>query len=137
MRIAALMLGAIVFIASTGCSDNQSSGGGLTGVWGSTQAGLRFTNGSARLLIVADGNCYGSYAETSQPIPNGEFAVAGTYTQLTGAYPGQVQYPAEITGTVTGSRLSITVTVPALPRTVGPFELTRGVDATWPGCAYP
>jgi hypothetical protein len=132
-----IALSALVLLIAA-CSDRQVSDEGvLSGTWGSNQAGLRITDNAATLQIMADGNCYGSYAVTSKPIPIGQFALAGTYTQLTGAYPGKVDYPAQLTGTVTGSQLSIAISVSSLQRTVGPFNLIRGVDASWTACPYP
>ena len=106
MRITAVVLGAAAAIVMAGCSGHElSNDGPLAGVWGSGQAGLNISDGAATLQITSDGNCYGSYAVTTRSIPNGQFAVPGTYTQLMGAYPGKVDYPAQLTGTVTGNQL--------------------------------
>ncbi len=106
-------------------------------VWGSDQANLNITNANATLLIQASGGCYGSYGNFDGPLPSGTFSVAGTYTQLIGAYPGAVQHAAQFSGTVQGHELSITVTVPDAQQTIGPFTLARGVDTVWPACNYP
>lgn len=111
------------------------------GVWGSENAGLTVTKGSAALDILSstlpEGGCFGSYGEMTQPIPNGAFSIAGTYTQLIGAYPGKIQYAAQYSGLVAGNTLSITITVPALEQTFGPFRLTHGVNNAWSPCMYP
>lgn len=83
------------------------------------------------------GSCFGSYGEITQPIPNGSFSIAGTYTQLTGVYPGKIQYAANYSGLVQGDRMSITITVPAPAQTIGPFPLAYGLSNTWTPCLYP
>ena len=107
------------------------------GVWGSEKASLTITKAGATLEILASGGCFGSYGEMTQPIPNGLFSIAGTYTQLTGVYPGRIQYVAQYSGVVEGNRMSIAVTVPALPQILGPFQLADGVNNAWSPCLYP
>jgi hypothetical protein len=106
--------------------------------WGSDHAGLTIDRSKATLQIVASGGCYGSYGEIEQgSIPSGTFALSGTYTELTGAFPGSRQYAAEFTGTVAGNQMTLRVSVPALQQILGPFSLTAGVKKTWPACQYP
>jgi hypothetical protein len=111
------------------------------GIWGSEKAGLTITKGSATLdilsLALPSGGCFGSYGEMTPPIPNGPFSIAGTYTQLIGAYPGKIQYAAQYSGAVEGHRMSIEVTVPALQQSFGPYLLTNGVNNAWSPCLYP
>ena len=107
------------------------------GVWGSDQASLTIADSTATVHILASGGCYGSYGEVDQRIPVGVFALPGTYTQLVGAYPGKVQYAAQYSGTISGQRMSLTITVPALQRAFGPYTLASGVTEGWPACAYP
>jgi hypothetical protein len=111
------------------------------GVWGSEEVSLTVAPGSATLDILASklpgGGCYGSYGEISQPILNGPFSIAGTYTQLIGAYPGKIQYAAQYTGIVEGNKMSITITVPVLEQAIGPFLLIYGVKNDWSPCLYP
>ena len=107
-----------------------------SGVWGSSLASLATTGGGATLQILA-GDCYGSYGTIGAPIPRGPFALAGTYTQLIGAYPGMIQYDATFSGSVTGNQMVITVEVPALQESFGPFDLTYGVLTSWEPCRYP
>lgn len=107
------------------------------GVWGSENASLTITKAGATLDVLSAGGCFGSYGESAQPIPNGPFSIAGTYTQLIGAYPGKIQYAAQYSGFVEGNRLSITITVPALQQAIGPFLLTNGVNNAWSPCLYP
>jgi hypothetical protein len=111
------------------------------GVWGSEEASLTVTKGSATLDILSltfpTGGCFGAYGESTQPIPNGPFSIAGTYTQFIGAFPGKIQYAAQHSGIVEGNRMSITITVPALQQAFGPFLLTNGVNNDWSPCLYP
>lgn len=107
------------------------------GVWGSAQASLTIAGDTAIVRILASGGCYGSYGEIDQRIPVGIFALPGTYTQLMGAYPGKIQYAAQFSGSITGQQMSLTITVPTLQRTLGPYALVNGVTEGWPACAYP
>jgi hypothetical protein len=111
------------------------------GVWGSEKASLTITKDSATLEILSltlpTGGCFGAYGEITQPIPNGPFSIAGTYTQLMGVYPGKIQYAAQCSGFVEANRMSITITVPALQQPFGPFLLTNGVNNAWSPCLYP
>jgi len=68
---------------------------------------------------------------------SGSFALAGTYTQLIGAYPGSVQYESEYDGSISGSTMTLSISVPALQQTLGPFHLTAGVTSAWSPCLYP
>lgn len=107
------------------------------GTWGSDQASLTIQDSSGTLRILASGGCYGSYGEFAQRLPAGAFTIPGTFTQLIGAYPGKLHYPAQFSGSITGSQLSLTVAVPALQQSFGPFTLTHGVSEEWPACLYP
>jgi hypothetical protein len=119
----------------------RSNGFVQPGVWGSENASLIVTKAGATLdllsLTLPNGGCFGSYGEVTQPIPNGNFSIAGTYTQLIGAYPGKVEYAARYSGVVESSRISITITVPTLEQVFGPFLLTAGVNNAWSPCLYP
>ena len=106
------------------------------GVWGSDQVALALTNGVTTLEILASG-CYGSYGELDQPIPSGTFVVAGRYTQLMGVFPGKVVYPAALSGVTADRQMTITIAVPAVQTSFGPFVLTRGVKHSWEACRYP
>src|ERR1700693_1735167 len=111
------------------------------GVWGSETASLTITKDGATLDILSltfpTGGCFGAYGEMTQPIPKGRFSIAGTYTQLIGAYPGKIRYAAPCLGVAEGKRMSISFTVPALEQTLGPFLLTEGVNNAWSPCQYP
>ena len=106
-------------------------------VWGSDQVSLAIAESSATLKILASGGCYGSFGEIAQPIPSGSFSLTGTYTQLTGVYPGSVQYTAQYVGAVAGRHMTLTISIPSLQQTLGPFSLTQGVAKTWTACLYP
>jgi hypothetical protein len=119
----------------------RSNGFVQPGVWGSQNASLTIAKDGATLellsLTLPNGGCFGSYGEVTQPIPNGNFSIAGTYTQLIGAYPGRVEYAARFSGLVESSRISITITVPSLQKVFGPFLLAAGVNNAWSPCLYP
>ena len=120
--------------AAVGCSASSPD---QAAEWGSNQATLTVVDTSSTLRILASGGCYGSYGEFAQRMPSGAFTIPGTYTQLGGAYPGMVQYAAQFTGTLSGTHLSLSVTVPDLQQTFGPYHLTEGVTHQWSACAYP
>ena len=115
----------------------RSNGFVPPGTWGSERASLKITTTGATLEILASGGCFGSYGEMTRPIPQGLFSIVGTYTQLTGVYPGRIQYVAQYSGDVEGNRMSIAITVPALPQVFGPFQLSYGVNNEWSPCLYP
>ena len=135
-------VGALLIVAAAvlaGCSSRAptSAGTPLLGVWGADAAGLVVTDTGGTLRILAFGSCYGSYADVSRPPSVPSFDLPGTYTQLTGVYPGKVEYAAEVAGSLTGITLVVTVQVPALQQSFSPFALTRGVSNGWTACAYP
>ena len=110
-------------------------------VWGSDKASLLVKGASATVeifsLALPPRGCFGSYGDIAQAIPNGRFSLPGTYTQLTGVYPGKIEYPAQFSGFVEGTTMTLTITVPELPQVLGPFVLTNGVTNTWGPCLYP
>ena len=106
-------------------------------VWSSNEASLSVAQNHTTVQILASGGCYGSYGTIEQPIPSGSFSLSGTYTQLTGVYPGSVQYPAQFSGAVSGPFLTLSINVPALQRTLGPYSLRFGVTKSWSACLYP
>jgi hypothetical protein len=111
------------------------------GVWGSAEASLSVGRTGATLQILSGnfptGGCYGKYGNIIQHVPGGRFSLPGTFTQLTGVYPGKFQYPAAYTGILLGDTLSLTVNVPGLNETFGPYVLVRGVTSSWTPCLYP
>lgn len=124
----------LLFIVATACtatSPNQS------GQWSSNDADLTIADSSATLRILASGGCFGSYGQFDAPLPNGRFSIPGTYTQLIGAYPGTLHYTAQFSGSIRVTDLSITVAVPDLQATYGPFTLAHKSGPAWPQCLYP
>jgi hypothetical protein len=122
-------------LSLAGCS---STGPDDESVWGSDQASLRLTETSGTLRILDPGSgCYGSYGEIAQPISSLSFTLPGTYTQLTGVFPGHADYPAQFSGTLGRGMLTLSVSIPALQRTLGPFHLTVGLEKHWAACLYP
>ena len=119
----------------------RSDGFVRPGVWGSENASLTITKDGAKLDLLSStlpkGGCFGAYGEMTQPIPNGTFSIAGTYTQLMGVYPGKIEYAARFSGVVEANRMSVAIAVPALQQTFGPFLLTVGVNNAWSPCLYP
>lgn len=107
------------------------------GVWGSDDANLVIAQDGATIQILSSGNCYGVYGEIRRSIPEGRFDLPGIHTQLIGAYPGMISYAAQYSGIVQGGRMSMTVFVPELGKTFGPFLLVSGIHHSWSRCLYP
>ncbi len=105
--------------------------------WGSDQANLSIAEDKATVQILASGGCYGAYGRIDHAVLSGTFTLSGTYTQLIGAYPGSIQYAAEYAGTIVGNVMTLSISVPALHETIGPFHLTAGVTSAWSACLYP
>lgn len=125
----------VLALSSAACASTVSDP--PTAVWGSNQASLTIAQGTAAIQILAAGGCYGSFGKIDQPIPLSAFTLPGTYTQLMGVYPGSAQYAAQYIGTVAGRHMTLSISIPALQQTLGPFSLTLGVVKTWPACLYP
>jgi hypothetical protein len=111
------------------------------GVWGSDQASLTIREGSATLEILSlalpTGGCFGQLGDMGRSIPNGSFSIAGTFTQLIGAFPGRIVSAAQYSGMVSGNTLTISVSVPAAQQSLGPYVLVQGVANSWTQCLYP
>jgi hypothetical protein len=105
--------------------------------WGSDQASLSLAENKATVQVLAPGGCYGAYGSIDHAVLSATFTLSGTYTQLIGAYPGSIQYAAEYTGTIVGNVMTLSISVPALQQTIGPFHLTAGVTSAWSACLYP
>jgi hypothetical protein len=106
--------------------------------WGSDQAALTIDQNQTTLRIMASGGCYGSYGEVAHGVfSSGTVTLSGTYTELTGVFPGSRQYDAAFTVTVSANQMIVSVAVPDLQRTVGPFTLAAGVRTMWPACRFP
>jgi hypothetical protein len=109
----------------------------LQGTWASDQVSLTITDSNANLQLLASGGCFGSYGQIPQAIPLRDFSIPGTYTQLIGAFPGKVDYPAQYSGQMDGPDLVLTITVATLPLSIGPVHLTAGQKHNWSACRYP
>jgi hypothetical protein len=106
-------------------------------IWGSDQASLRLAENKATVQVLAPGGCYGAYGSIDHAVLSATFTLSGTYTQLIGAYPGSIQYAAEYAGTIVGNVMTLSISVPELRQTIGPFHLTAGVISAWSRCFYP
>ena len=134
MRSTSLLI-LLLALGTATCSTRPNSS--LEGTWASDQVSLISTDSSTNLQMLASGGCFGSYGQIPQGIPEGPFSIPGTYTQLMGAFPGKVDYPAQYSGQVDGRDLVLTITVPTLPLTIGPVHLTAGRTHHWSACLYP
>ena len=131
-----------LFIAATasvaiGCAASNANEPVTNSVWGSNSANLTVQADGANLRFLAAGGCVGSYVDAANLFTSLSIDVPGTFTRLTGAFPGKLTYPAQVTGSMRGDALRLTVSVPALSLLIGPIDLTRGVSHSWPNCLYP
>lgn len=125
-------------LAAVACSSSTSARTvAQSGEWASDQADLIVGNASAHLSLLANTGCVSSYGDIAGRIPLGAFDLDGTYSVLTALPSGPVVYAARFSGTVQGSTMSLTVTVPDLQQTLGPFTLTYGVHQSFTQCALP
>lgn len=106
------------------------------GKWGSSQGSMTVADSSAHLLIAA-GACYGAFADIVGVIPIGRINLSGTFTQLTGAAPGSVQYAAQFTGTASATDIALTITLTTPGQQIGPINLGYGVTRILNACLYP
>lgn len=130
----ALVVPALLALMSSAC---ESTAPDRLATWGSDQASLSVADSNATIQVLAPGGCYGAYGSIEHAVLSANFTLSGTYTQLIGAYPGSIQYAAEYTGTIIGNRMTLSISVPALNQTIGPFHLTAGVTSAWSACLYP
>lgn len=127
----------LVVAAALGFAGCAPTAPALPRVWGSDQVGVSVLGGVATFQFLASGECYGAFGVVPAVIPSGSFALSGTYSQLIGAYPGRIDHAAVYTGAATQNTMRVSIVVPDLPQTLGPFTLAAGVAKSWPACAYP
>ena len=130
----ALVVPALLALMGSACGSTAPD---RLATWGSDQASLSLADNTATIQVLAAGGCYGSYGSIDHAVLSAAFRLPGTYTQLMGAYPGSIQYAAEYTGTIAGKAMTLSISVPALQQTIGPFHLTAGVPSAWSACLYP
>ena len=115
--------------------------GARFGTWGSETASLTIEPAGGALRVFGSafpgGGCYGGLGDVPRSIPAGHFTLPGTFVQLTGVYPGRIEYQAEYDGVIDGDVMTLTITVPSLPRVLGPYHLVFGVGNAWTPCLYP
>ena len=130
----AVVVPALVALMGSACGSTAPD---RLATWGSDQASLRLAENEATVQVLASGGCYGAYGSIDHAVLSATFTLSGTYTQLMGAYPGRIQYAAEYAGTIVGNVMTLSISVPALQQTIGPFHLTAGVTSAWSACLYP
>ena len=113
MRRRRLLIGAVIVVGATGCHadafDGPPADGKLAvGTWGGDSAGVIVTD---TLTHVHIGCTYGDIPRRVVLDADGRFTVAGSF--LLRAYPVAIgpTMPAQFSGRVSGSTLTITVTV--------------------------
>lgn len=115
--------------------------GARFGTWGSDAASLTVEPAGGTLRVFGSAflgvGCYGGLGEVPRSIPAGHFVLPGTFVQLTGVYPGRIEYQAEYDGVIDGDVMTLTITVPSLPRVLGPYRLVYGAGNAWVRCLYP
>ena len=124
----------VLALAVGACS---ATGPDQPGSWSSEQASLTVGAEGTVLKILAAESCYGAFGEITGAIPSGSFRLAGTLTQLTGAFPGRIVYPATFVGSVAGRQIVIGVEIPSNQTTLGPYTLTKSAPQPWEACRFP
>jgi hypothetical protein len=106
------------------------------GIWGGPGASLlvREDGGTLQLLCA-----FGSIDQAVRADSTGRFQAAGTYTREMGAVPpgGIPKYAGRYSGVVHGTTMTLTISVPELEQTLGPYTLHFGVDASLLPCMVP
>jgi hypothetical protein len=117
------------------CQDRgspTSEGNAPFGVWGSDRLSLTTSKTGADLRFLNTSGCVSTHGAIDQPIPNGSFSLSGTCS----VEPSPDQHAVQYTGIISGSRMTIRVSIPDL-RYVQSFVLTFGASESWPDCFYP
>lgn len=106
-------------------------------MWGADSANLAVTPDSAHLRYLSDNGCVATYVDAANPAGSLSLSAPGVYTQLIGAFPGKLMYPAQVNAVVNAGMVRLTVTVPALSLVIGPTDLAKGVSHVWANCNFP
>jgi len=97
----------------------------VVGVWGGTEASLTLTTAGGEVQY----QCGASTIDSAWTLsPDGVFAATGEYFAGGGPVPvgGRPPHAATYAGEVAGSTFTVTVTVPDLGATLGPYIMVRG-----------
>lgn len=103
----------------------------IAGTWGGDNAGLIATDSSAHVHI---GCTLGDTKAPIHPDVYGNFDVTGTYN--VDAYPVDrgITHPARFSGHVSGSELTLTVTLTDTGAQLGPVNLIKGKEPRMGPC---
>ncbi len=121
---------AIALIAIAACAPVATSmpAGALSGQWGGQHVGLMLDPSGGRLEY----DCAAGVIGPVHPGRDGRFSSAGSHTPNTGGPEriGEVRpsYPAQYSGSVSGDRMTLQVSVPARGLVIGPYQLRRGAQ---------
>jgi hypothetical protein len=122
-----LRLGALAFLLSSGCGEDNRTTLIPDGIWGTATAQLDVTaTGAALTLCCAKGTINPPLTVS----PAGTFDLTGTYTRQAGPIPIEGFKPESATyaGIINGDRMNLTLTSP--PIGSESFTLTLGVTKT-------
>jgi len=126
---------ALIACALAACATPSAMAIPITGQWGGQHVGLELGAAGGRL----DYDCAsGTIDGPAMQGADGRFSAAGTHSPGTG---GPVQagvvppsYPARYAGTVRGDSMTLTVDVPAINASIGPYTLRRGAEPVLMRC---
>ncbi|HJU75866.1 MAG TPA: hypothetical protein VJ717_19145 [Gemmatimonadaceae bacterium] len=130
--------GIAIVLMATACSVNQSTLPGdrlAVGTWGGENAGVLVNDTTAHVHVACT---LGNFPMPVQPNASGEFTVAGTYVLR--AFPVHVgpDLPAQFTGRIQGTRLTLTIavndTVEKKTVQLGPVDVTFGREPRMGPC---
>jgi hypothetical protein len=133
MRIRVLELATtITAVATLACASTPGAPiTDVTGTWGGDNAGLIATDTSAHVHI---GCTLGDTKGRITPDADGHFVIAGTFN--VDAYPVDrgIIHPAEFTGQIVGSSMTLTVVLTDTGRQLGPVTLVFGKEPKMGPC---
>jgi len=119
-------------LVAVGCTDAPGPPpDAVTGTWGGTDAGLIAGDTAAHVHI----GC--TVGDARLPIAvndDGTFEATGTYDVDAFPVPRGILHPARFSGRITGTTMTLTVTLLDTARTLGPVQLTYGVTPQMGPC---
>ncbi len=109
---------------AAGCATVTAPPTGVVGSWGGTVASLVLADSGGTLQLPCGAGAIDSAWTLSA---TGQFSASGSYFIEAGpvAAGGPTPHPAHYAGTVSGDRFTLTITVPDLNASLGPFVLIR------------
>ena len=113
------------------CGGGSSTGALLTGSWGGTNVALQATSTGATLQFKC--SAQGTILQPVQLDAQGRFDATGTYAAS--LVPNGPQ-PAEFQGTISGTQMTLSVTVQGSTTGLGPYQLAKDAPPHFDVCNF-